>query len=196
MKVHSPWIVAITIAVVIALSAIGEERGKSVTIYSDDSLGSVSWRRDTMPVDRWVGIVLDANGWERMPAAVGVPWTRLGSTDAPNFDSEVAIVAFMGTMPTGGHAIALREVEFTAAPGGNASGAARGRLTLNLWVKSPGAGDIVTQAFTYPAAVAKVARDVWPQGVLEGVATGTVEVVAVDQDGRNWGPVHILTGGV
>lgn len=194
MKVRSPWIVAITIAVVIALNSMNQESGEPVLIYSDDSLASAAWRFEDAPVDHWVGVVLDQAGWERLPAAVGVPWTLLRQSAVPDFEREVAIVAYMGAMPTGGYGISVREAKFIPS-GERASGALPGRLTLTLGADSPGPEDIVTQAFTYPVDIVTTPRDAWPQGALQGLMAGVVEVIAVDQDGRNWGPAHILAGG-
>ena len=195
MRLHSPWIVAITVILVIALSMMNRESGRSaerVLVYSNDRIVGASWHRDGTPVDRWVGIVLDEAGWERLPAAAGVAWTRLGSGAAPDFENEAAIVAYLGAMPTGGYAISVREAQFTGVPGA-ASGPLSGRLTITLWVTSPGPDDFVTQAFTYPVDIVRVPRSAWPEGALEGLAAGTVDVIVVDQDGRNWGPAYILS---
>jgi len=191
LKVYSPWIVAITIAVVIAVNALGlnQSRSGEDVVYLDESIDAASWHRDAPPPDRWVGVVLDETGWERLPAELGVPFDLVGSPSAPDFTREVALVAYMGAMPTGGHSVRIKEVAFAPVRQG---GSERGRLAVRIAVNSPGPGDLVTQAFTYPAAVVKIAKEAWPPGALESLSSGSIEVIVVDQDGRDWGPLHVI----
>lgn len=201
MKLHSPWIVAITAVLVIALGMLQADQKppeRIHTIYDRDV--DASRRGPSVPPDRWIGLVLVQEGWERVPAELGVPWAMLQGIgpdlDVPDFEAEVAVVAYMGSMPTGGYAIRLNRVEFTQIGEPKEGEPASGRLSLVIAVQSPGEGALVTQAFTNPADVVALSREAWPVGALDGIAAGTVDVTVVDQDGRDWGPVHILSGGL
>ena len=155
-----------------------------MTVFSREADSRYVWRREAVPADRWVGIVLGVEGWRRI-----APERVAGGRDLqqPDFDQEVALVASMGTMPSGGYAIRVRRVQYEAA--GDGSPAA---VRVEIEAASPGPGDFVTMALTHPSDVVVIPRRAWPEGVLARLAAGEVRLDVVDQDGRNWGPGHVL----
>lgn len=78
-----------------------------------------------------------------------------------DFSREALLVAKMGSRPTGGYAIEIRAVEVQppnpSVPGGPAISLTT-VLNVKVFSRSPGPGEIVTQAFTSPYHVVKVAR--------------------------------------
>ena len=78
-----------------------------------------------------------------------------------DFSREALLVAKMGSRPTGGYAIEIRAVEVQppnpSVPGGPAVSLTT-VLKVKVFSRSPGPGEIVTQAFTSPYHVVKVAR--------------------------------------
>lgn len=154
-------------------------------LFARDSSMDAVWHRDEVPADRWIGIILDEAGWTKLPGELGHGGATSG--DRPDFKSSVAVVGYMGMMRSGGHQIALREVTYTHKGAGS-----KDRVEITIDVKSPGPGEMVTQALTNPYDVVRIARDAWPQGALSAIAGGEVVLDVLDQDGRSWGPGHVL----
>ncbi|MFZ5823960.1 MAG: protease complex subunit PrcB family protein [Bacillota bacterium] len=96
----------------------------------------------------------------QLPGSMVSPAVSLAGVD---WDHEVAVVVDMGEQRTGGYAVSVQSARVTGPD----------RIELSLHVQRPGPGMFVTQAFTHPHAVARVAR--------AGLGKGPVTVVAYDQ---------------
>jgi hypothetical protein len=90
----------------------------------------------------------------RTPEQWSAAWARItqGSSSAPSapavdFDHEMVVLVAMGRRPTGGYSITVDGVYDSG-----------GRIFAEVREKSPGAGCIVTQAFTAPIDAVRVPR--------------------------------------
>lgn len=165
----------------LAVSIYGRGNGV-ITLYREDPGFEAEWHLGAVPPDRWIGFVLDEAGWEELRELAG---GRLGKVEPPDFGRQVALVAYMGERPTGGYRIHIRELVADERFG------AGGELRVRLVVDSPGPSEFVTQAFTYPLDVVILERGAWPERLLERLEAGSLPGEALDQDGRNWGPVRV-----
>ncbi|MEZ6184345.1 MAG: protease complex subunit PrcB family protein [Planctomycetota bacterium] len=98
-----------------------------------------------------------------------------------DFAREALIVVKMGSQPTGGYWIEVRDVEVRPSSGSTPGGPAVSlttQLRVTVFSRSPGPGELVTQAFTSPFHVVKVQRP--PAGGL--VASFEDVATAVDFD--------------
>ena len=99
-----------------------------------------------------------------------------GATGArvPDSGDGTYLAVYWGEKPTGGYSLAVESARLEG-----------GRVTVRLVLKEPPRGAIVTQALTYPYAVA-VVRDLDPRGL---------DLSFTDQNGRGLGwPVRRANG--
>lgn len=83
-----------------------------------------------------------------------------------NWEREIAVVVDMGEKPTGGYAVKVTGIDLAGAE----------QVFIDLHLTQPGPGDMVTQAFTHPHAVARIPR--------VGLRPGEMILLARDQRGR------------
>ena len=110
--------------------------------------------------ERQRSVVRDAATWAQL-------WRTIASGDSPpppvpelDFDSEMAIVAAMGTRPSGGYSIhidAVREAD--------------GQLHVAVREVSPGPNCLVSFAMTAPVVAVRVARRDGPVTFVEHAET-------------------------
>lgn len=154
----------------------------SMELFSREAEPGFEWRRGALPPDRWIGLVLDHEGWSQLDASeaplAGAP---------PDFDQEIAVVASLGVMPSGGYAVRVRRVTFAPAKAGKEA-----QVIVEIQAAAPAPDAFVTLALTHPRDVVTIPRSAWPAGALRALDAGEVSVAVVDQDGRDWGPGHVL----
>lgn len=107
-------------------------------------------------------LVLDEEEWDRLWAAL----YGAGARPAVDWERYAVLGVFLGERPTGGYRVRVERVE-----------AAAGKLRVTVRTTSPGPGDVVTMAFTYPGELVRVDRS-----HLAAARPLTVEVY--DQTGR------------
>jgi len=94
--------------------------------------------------------------------------------EVPDSGNETYLAAYWGEKPTGGYSLAVKSARIEGE-----------RVTVRLALKEPPPDAIVTQALTYPYAVA-VVQDLDLQGK---------DFSFVDQDGKELGwPVRLVDG--
>lgn len=151
-------------------------------LYSREAEPGFEWRRGELPPDRWIGIVLDQDGWNQLDER-GAAWAG----EPPDFDEEVAVVASLGVMPSGGYAVRVRRVTYTPARARNEA-----QVIVEIQAAAPAPDALVTLALTHPRDVVTIPRSAWPADALRALGAGEVSVSVVDQHGRDWGPGHVL----
>ena len=72
--------------------------------------------------------------------------------EVPHSGRGTYVAAYWGAKPTGGYSVAIREASKTGD-----------RVSVRLALREPAPGTVVTQAFTYPYAIA-VVKDLNPEG--------------------------------
>lgn len=180
MKRSLPAAVALLGILALLAAAIYGRTNHVITLYREDPGFEGEWHPASLPPDRWIGFLLDEAEWEALVELTG---GRAGRAERPDFERHVAVVAYMGERPTGGYRIHISELVAEERLGG--------ALRLRLTVDSPGPSDFVTQAFTYPLDVVLLEREALPERLLEQLEGGSLTGEALDQDGRDWGPLRV-----
>ena len=107
-------------------------------------------------------------------ARSAVALSEMMGVEVPDSGSGTYLAAYWGEKPTGGYSLAVKSARIEGE-----------RVTVRLALKEPPPDAIVTQALTYPYAVA-VVRDLDLQGK---------DFSFVDQDGKELGwPVRLVDG--
>lgn len=184
MRLNTPaMVVILSLIAMVAISISQEERGRTVVVYSDELVEGGEWDLATVPPDRWIGIVSSSEGWDRLPQEIGIG--NVTARPRPDFEDNIAVVGYMGMMPTGGHTITVRQVEFVPSARG-------GRVVVRIVVATPEPEAMVTQALSHPHHTVVIPKAKWPNEALNMMGQGTLVVDVYDQDGRDWGPGHLL----
>lgn len=154
-----------------------------VSVFDREPSRAGDWRQEQLPDDRQIALVFNSGGLARLRAEI--PRFDLGDTTV-DFEKEILVTAFMGSMPTGGYDIEVTGVAYLPPDRGDMA-----RATIRLAASSPAPDAFVTQAFTFPSHAVAVPIDAWPDEALELISRGEILLEAVDQDARNWGPVAV-----
>ncbi len=111
--------------------------------------------------------VLPVEGDEKMVGAYIVASViqngRYVEREAVTTQDHVYIKIVAGTFPTGGYSIQTNEPEIVFPVGNN-----KGKIVITGYFKTPGKGEMVTQAFTTPTAYVEIGR--LPKGDYEVIA--------------------------
>ena len=117
-------------------------------------------RVDTGISGRQRSVVRDAATWAQLWRTITSGYSPAPPVPELDFDSEMAIVAAMGTRPSGGYSIHIDEVR-----------EADGQLHVEVREVSPGPNCLVSFAMTAPVVAVRVARRDGPVTFVEHAET-------------------------